>query len=158
MDKEKKRRVSWVDLLLVLVAVGVALGGALVLRTRAGSEAPTVRFEYTLSCTAEGFDGVLPTRGARVTNASGTQTLGRVLEAYTAPTLCPAAQDGSVVFVESPDPRLVVRVQGEGTLRAGEGSRIGDLRVAAGMRGDFRVGDRLLPGAEVTSMRVEGRR
>lgn len=156
MDKEKKYRVSWVDLVLVLAAIGVALGGALALKGR--SNAPTsVTFEYTLSCTPESFDGVLPSRGERVTNASGTQTLGRVLEAYTAPTLCPAVQDGGVVFVESPDPRLVVRVRGEGTLNAGEGSRIGDLRVAAGMRGDFRVGDRLLSDAEVTSMRVEER-
>lgn len=154
MDKEKVRRVSWVDLVLVLLAIGIAVGGALALKGR-GNASAAVTFEYTLSCTPASFDGVLPTRGERVTNASGTQMLGRVLEAYTAPQLCPAVQAGVVVFVETPDPRLVVRVRGEGTLNAGEGSRIGDLRVAAGMRGDFRVGDRLLSGAEVTSMRVE---
>ena len=101
-----------------------------------------------------GWEELIP-RGSSVTSSTGTAQLGRVEGVRVRPAVTPSVRDGRVVMVETPDRvDLYVSVRATATVRAGDGIRVSDLRIAATAKGDFRLGAYLASGARILSVEV----
>ncbi len=145
MDSEasKKQHLSLVDWLILALVLLLLVGGIRAIRRMRGDGGETVRIRYTVRLSAiegdEGFDAVQI--GDAVTSENGTAPLGVVSAIAVRPHLTPSVKSGRVVFVERPGcVDIDLTVTGEGTLRAGDGLRLSDIRIAAGTEGGFRFG------------------
>lgn len=146
--------ITWVDLLL-LAAVLAVIGGSLLplLRGEAllTAEEP-IRYEMRVCGVRRELLGVgaLPKAGDRVTTANGATELGRVLSVETEPHTEAVPGGGIAEREELLDLRVTVAALAK--KREGDGWRTGDVRIAAGMRGDFRVGAYLAERATLLSV------
>lgn len=146
---QKKLRFHAVDwlLLLLLLAASAAVGYFFYSHYR--QALPDEKIEYLLRVSAVqeeliqangGLEAMLPI-GSRVTSANGTAELGTVSRVQAFAHRVPAVSDGTVTFVSLPQYSDVwITVQGNGRVQNGEGIRIQDIRIAAGAKGDFRIG------------------
>lgn len=146
--------ITWVDLLLLAAALAV-IGGSLLplLRGEAllAAEEP-IRYELRLCGVRRELltVGALPKEGDRVTTANGATELGRVLSVETEPHTEAVPGGGIAEREELLDLRVTVAAFAK--KREGDGWRTGDVRIAAGMRGDFRVGAYLAERATLLSV------
>ncbi len=145
MDSEasRKQRLSFVDWLILGAVLLALLGGIWALRRMRGDTGETIRIRYTVRLSAvagdESFDAVQI--GDAVTSENGTAPLGTVTEITVRPHLTPSVKSGQVVFVERPGRvDIDLTVTGDGTQREGDGMRLSDIRIAAGIAGGFRFG------------------
>ena len=95
--------------------------------------------------------GGLPQVGERVRTANGATDLGSVLSVSVEPHL--EAISGVGIAERAGMVDLRVTVIASARKREGDGWRTGDVRIAAGMRGDFRIGAYLSNRAVVLSVR-----
>lgn len=160
-EKQEKLRFNRVDALLALLVLTALAAGGVYLWQRRREARPTVAITYLLrvpdreAALLEGEEGILSqiSSGATVYSQNGTVTLGSVTDRWVEPVSRPAVQDGLPVLVEDTFHRhLCVTVRGQGLQRPGDGLRIGDIRIAAGMRGDFRLGGYLAENAEILAV------
>lgn len=161
MKQEEKRGFVWIDWLIICALL---IGGALVavrVRHSVRSATATQPILYTLAFSAgselawETWEMRIPV-GAAVTTANGTALLGEVVSLEQRPIKTALVRDGRVVFTEMPDRvQLVVTVRANAVAHAGDGLRVGDIRIAADGVGDFRLGGYLTEGSRILSVRRE---
>ncbi|MBQ9131707.1 MAG: DUF4330 family protein [Clostridia bacterium] len=158
---EKSLRISPADVLLALLVLTAVLLGGGYLWKRRGEARPTVTVTYLLRLPSreaellEGERGILSQmpKGAAVCSQNGTASLGTVTDRRVEQVLRPAVRDGEAILLEDPFHRhLYVTVTGQGIRRPGDGLRIRDIRIAAGMRGDFRIGGYLAENADILAV------
>lgn len=155
------RPIDW--LLLAVLAAGILLGVYLI-RQRGQAAEPTVEILYTVRLssvdaaqTENGDFSTLIPSGASVTNETGTVSLGKVTEVRVRPHRTAAVRDGKVVMADVPDRvDLFISVRAWATAKTGDGLRVGDIRIAAGRAGDFRIGSFYAGGAEVVAVQRRG--
>lgn len=99
---------------------------------------------------------VLIPAGASVRNENGTAVLGSVESVCVREQMRATVRDGQIVSVEDPAYRILeVTVWGSGSVKEGDGVRIGDVRIAAGSVGSFRLGGYYAAHASVVSVVLE---
>ena len=163
MIKNKKTDVgqrlspTWVDWLILGVLAIVVVFGWYFFRQRRQEAEADVSIHYLLCVRSLdraylGQDGVIDellTRGDRVTSANGASPLGYVERVWTEPCMEPIVKKGEIIFAENRDfITLYVEVSANAIAQTGQGVRVSDIRIAAGSRGDFRIGSFLAYGAE----------
>jgi len=157
-DRSQKR-VTWVDLLILLAVILLIGGGGLIL-WRGTRAVPAVKVNYILcqkgvSAPDEEWLTAQIQTGGVVFSENGTAHLGRVTGVEVRPTKAPCVKNGEVVYAAVPNKYdLFVTVEAEGSFRAGDGFRVQDIRIAAGESGSFRVSGYFASGAVVVF--VEG--
>ncbi len=161
----KKRKWIWVDWALILALAAVVFFGARWLHLRSRAAAAEERILYTLALSevsdsigsmAGGWELLIPV-GTLVTSENGTAELGRVTALEVTPHKVLALQEGEPVFSAVPEKvDLLISVEGIGRYRTGDGLRISDIRIAAGGRGDFRIGAYRAAGARIIFAKRRG--
>ncbi|MBE6552861.1 MAG: DUF4330 family protein [Ruminococcaceae bacterium] len=149
IQNDKKQRLVWVDWILLLFLAAVGILGAVFWHMRRQSDSPNQPMEYLL-CVEKvdsAFYGLpqdasFPIKpGATVRNENATALMGRVVEVAFVPHRVPSIKNGDVVLTDLTGYYdLYITVEAEATAKAGDGMRVSDIRIAAGGRGDFRVG------------------
>ena len=163
MHNEKQEGLRWnlADTLLVLLVLAALVAVGVYLWQRRGRSLPTVAVTYLLRVPdrevelLEGEEGILAhiPQGAAVYSQNGTARLGTVERVWVEPSMRPSVRDGLPTVTEDPFHRhLCVTVRGNGLQRAGDGLRIRDIRIAAGMRGDFCLGGYFAENAEILAV------
>ena len=152
---KRERRMNWFDWMLVgLVALllGGVFFGVRYAADRADGTAGRVTYIVLISDAEEMELAV----GATLRSQNGTAVLGEVVEIQVQPHRYAAVRDGEIVIAQSPD-RLdyTLTVRAEGREKEGDGVRVGDIRLAAGMRVSLRVDARLVDLAEISYLEWE---
>ncbi len=138
--------IDWVLLLFLLA--GIAFG-VFVWYRRQQTELPTSTVEYLLcieniDSSLYGFpeDALFPiSAGMSVMNDNATFPMGRVVGVLVRPHRVPAVRDGEVMLTELTGYYdLYITVAAEAVISPNDGIRVSDIRIAAGGRGDFRIG------------------
>ena len=160
-NSKSEARFVWADRLILLVLITGSLLLAFLYYNRKQAALPTVEISYTLCLSAVSesfaeangnFTALIPS-GAVVTNDNNTTVLGKVLFVETVPHTVAVAGEDSVLFVEMPTQvDLYITVQASATEREGDGLRVSDIRIAAGDKGNFRVGSFYAVGAQIVSV------
>lgn len=164
-DNTRKNTVArplWIDWLILLsIAALVFLAVNFIFEKRAEA-VPNIALEYVICQTEQkqaladendGWEALMPV-GATVSNENGTAYLGDVSGISIRPSVVPTVQAQSVTFIERRGfVDLYITVRGMATHRAGDGMRIGDIRIAAGTVGDFRIGSYYAARARIVSVR-----
>ena len=150
-SRTKLRLLDWLILLAVLL--GVALF-AMFFRSQASAGEAELTAEYVLLLPPdEKNPQIMP--GTVVKNENGTVTLGKVTEVRILPYREPFLRDRKIVYGEVGDLKAAeVSVMTVVSRRAGQGLRAGEIRIAAGSIGNFRLGNRFISGAKVLSVQV----
>ncbi len=169
LKKRKERRErpapTWVDFLLLVLVTGAVFFGWLYLRSRRRAADPNVAIAYLLCVPGvdttylgtESEASALIPKGGSVRVANGTASLGRVSEVWIERHAEPKIEKGEMILAEDPQRvDLYIEVRGDAVAKRGDGLRISDVRIAAGGRGDFRVGGFMAEAARVISVRKEG--
>ncbi len=161
MSKHEKMRVrfTWADRLLLLGLVALLVSGAWFWGQRKNAAQSNVTIEYTI-CVENANERLqaqspqsLIAEGAVVKSANGTAVLGNVTEINTIPHLEATVRGGTLVFLNLRDRYdLYITVVGMAVQKAGDGTRIQDIRIAAGERGDFHIGGIYAAGAQIVSV------
>ena len=158
-NEYKKNSFSWADGLLILLIGLIILIGVRYLLQRQRQAVPNATITYLLRVTVEEellsegelFSHLVPE--APVLSQNGTARLGKITDRWTSPVLQPTVREAEATLVEDPFRRyLYVKVTGRGIHREGEGLRIRDIRIAAGAKGDFRLGGYLAENAEILAV------
>ena len=158
--REGHLRFSAADWLLLVLAVAILTAGGLFLYQRRKAAMPHVEILYTVQVSgvdlrafeAEKLMDLIP-RGSTVYSENGTAELGRVESREVIPLLEPHATNNGIRWIEVPNrATLTVTVSGTAVEREGDGLRIRDVRIAAGMRGGFRLGGFLGENARILSV------
>lgn len=155
-----KKRLVWIDwLLLLFLTAAILLGARFWMRRRDAAE-PTTQILYTVclyTCDAAlsetgDWSSLIP-YGTTVTNAMGTAELGSVSGVTVRNSRTVAVKKGEVVTVEIPERvDLLITVRASATQKTGDGLRVNDIRIAAGGKGDFRIGELYADGASIISV------
>lgn len=160
MKKENKRSRlragDWILLLLALVGIGL---GAWYFQGKRQEPESVISVTYSIQVPVT-KTAWLPSPDAwqgGVTDESGRRDLGTVVEVVLRPHKTLAVKDGEVVSAEIPDCVVpVITVRAEARLIGGIELRIGELRLAAGMTGDFIIGGFLAKNARILWVEVTG--
>ena len=156
--KEMRLQVTWIDVLLILLALSAAVLGAFYLFSRRRGEAEreficTLRIPAVEKSLLEAHRGNLIPVGSTVRTENGTAALGRVREVREVPHGRAVLREGELVWENDEvlhDLELTVIMRG--LLKGSEGIRIKDIRIAAGGQGSFRIGSYLARCAEILSV------
>lgn len=159
--KEKRMRVTWVDVLLLLLAFSAFVSGVIYLRwSRNTAAEKEIRCLIRVPCVERSLlelhGGELIPRGSAVWTENGTAELGWVREIRVLPHRRAVLREGAVSW-ESDEERvdLELTVVMRGVLREGDGIRVKDLRIVAGGKGNLRIGPYLASGSEILSVGVK---
>lgn len=155
-------RFNWFDwLLLGLILIGIVAGIFIFRFFSKGDAQETGTITYTVIVSSvesdlfsEGEDVILV--GDQVRSQNGTAVLGEVESFRRVPHQIAAVENGKVVFAQ--DPHLedyYVTVRSQATRKTGDGIRVGDIRLAAGMKVTLRIGDFYISSAEMISVEWE---
>lgn len=161
------RRLNWFDWgLLGLLAAGL-VGGFFALRSmsmRTDGEEGTLVYTVVISnledplFSADGETEIFAV-GDPVKTQNGTAILGTVSEIRREVHRSASVAGGKIVFAEVADRfDYYVTVHSDAHRKAGDGIRIGDIRMAAGMTVTLRIGDFYAPSAQVISAEWEADR
>lgn len=154
-EKKADYRFGWVDWLILFVVVCAVFGGVYYWVSRSNREETLQSVTYTLSVLLNErtpWESVIPVNAA-VLNQNGTMELGRVSAVQARPALQAVVFDQKLQFAPIPERiELLVSVQANATWQQGDGFRIGDVRIAAGKTGDFRIGGLFAANASVISV------
>ena len=143
------RRMNWFDWLLVsLVGLAIAAGFLGVRWVVGRAEGESVAVTYTLLLRDWQFSA--PAVGDDVCSQNGTVALGEVVEVQAFPHRFSAIKEGEIVIATAEDRwDYLLTVRAEGSLRAEDGLRVGDVRIAAGMTVGMRIGNLLVTQAKI---------
>lgn len=149
-----RKRLNWVDWAILGALLLGLLGAFFALRIvigRADGANGEVLYTVLISDVDEtlfGADAI--TVGVPVKSANGTVTLGSVTSWRREGHREATVRDGVVTSVTLPDRfDYYVTVIGEGIAKTGDGIRVGDIRIAAGMPVSLRVGGFLAERGEI---------
>ncbi len=151
-DARRRGRLNWLDWLL-LACFLLAIAGGLLLwsawRRGGDGDVGSVRYVVAIS----DCDWMDLAVGSSVRSRNGTAMLGRVTEIRAEPHRMLAVKDGALEEV-AVDGRydLFLTVEADGIREARDGIRVSDIRIAAGIHTELRVGARLALGAEIVSV------
>ncbi|MBE6589297.1 MAG: DUF4330 family protein [Ruminococcaceae bacterium] len=150
---------DWCILLLIAAVLVGALFWYLFRGRDMGEEREiryTVRvFNVDTSQTDEETLRSLISVGSTVYSENGTAVLGSVETVTFSTRRIAAVRDGSVIFTEDKGHTNVdVTVRAMANAKVGDGLRVHDLRIAAGMSGGFRMGGFCAQNASVISVEV----
>ena len=157
--KEKQKRFGWEDAVALFLAILMFLGALVYYRYSKREPPETVELICVLLISGldvhdwEVYGNHWVQIGEPLYSSNGTVILGYVEEIHPREHLRLVIRDGEPIWEEHPflvDLEISVRMSA--TYREGDGLRAGDLRIAAGGRGDFRFGD-LLSGAQILEVR-----
>ena len=157
--ERERRRFRWADAIALLLAVLLFLGasGFYWYSRRKSAESVELLCVFLISGMElrdwETYGNQWMQEGDPLYSSNGTVILGRLVEISQREHLKLTVREGEPVWVAHPfltDLEIVVRISV--AYRAGDGLRAGDLRIAAGGRGDFRFGG-LLAGAQILEVR-----
>ena len=161
---EKKDRLNirfqWIDWVLLFLMVVAVISGGLYVWNRRSAAIPNEEIRYTLCISgaenrflgADGWEIQFPI-GSRVTTANAAATLGRVIDVDTRPTLVATVSKGKIIWIESDiSDDVFLTVDAKAKIREGDGIRVSDIRIAAGEKGDYRIGTVYVSGATVISV------
>lgn len=159
-SEENARRFGWVDWVILLLVGGVVFLGVYYWRISRIPAGQMHRITYTLcvsdldeALVAEALERVIPPNSV-VMNQNGTAELGQVSSVRTRSVLQAVVENQRVEFISVPHRiELLITVEASAAQQAGDGFRVGDIRIAAGKRGDFRIGG--LFAANASIIRVE---
>lgn len=140
-----RKRLNWVDwAILGTLFLGLMVAFFALRTVIGGSDGADGEVFYTVLIsnvdeTLFGAEAI--TVGVPVRSANGTVTLGSVTSWRREGHREATVKDGIVTSVTHPDRfDYYVTVSGEGVAKTGEGIRVGDIRIAAGMPVSLRVG------------------
>ncbi len=152
------RRLDWLAVLLAVAVLISALGYYLYSK-RESKESFEVTCVFLISSVErqawERYGNSWIQEGAPLRSENGTVILGYVDAVAEYPHMRATVRDGNPAWEAHPDlmdAEITVRMTV--TYREGDGLRAGDLRIAAGSRGNFRFGN-YLTQAELISVREE---
>lgn len=147
--KKHRRGLIWVDWALLLLVFAIIGVGVWYWNEHRRAAEPTVEIEYVLRISgvneqfaAEngGWERLIPS-GSEVTTANATATLGRVVAVTRHDHREASLRGREIVFVACDGVcDLEITVVGVGVAHKGDGIRVHDIRIAAGSKGDFRIG------------------
>ncbi len=151
---EKRRRgvLNWLDWIILACLVAAIASGVLIwrsLRQGGAEEDGTVRYLIVLSdCEWDTLEV-----GSVVRSQNGTAALGRVTEVRVEPHRMLVVRDDALVEAEISDRYDLFLVVESGARRgAADGIRVSDIRIAAGVRAQLRIGERLVSEAEIVEV------
>ncbi len=151
-DNKKMSALDWGILALIVLLLGVA---AVWYFQRGSGAGETREIRYTVRVSGVDVEGAesefLPIgRGDTVRSENGTLELGYIESVAVRQSRTAAISKGEIVFSEVPGRVDVdVSVRGTALYLEGDGLRVSDVRIAAGVKGDFRLGGYYAKGATV---------
>ena len=160
MDVKRRFVFSWLDWMILVIVVLIGAGVGLFLYQGRTDVPEPLTMTYVLAVTLPQdatASGAAPFAvGARVSNERGSQSMGIVVAVHGRPVLQPSVRDGTLVFIERDDRReWLVSVRAATEMDRDGMLRVGDVRIAAGLSGDFRIGDRMASGARIVWVKTE---
>ena len=154
-EKKEGYRFGWVDWLILLIVACAVFLGVYYWISRSNREEDIQAVTYTLCVPLDGsidWERSIP-ENAAVMDQKGTMELGRVVSVGARPALQAVVSDQALRFVSIPDRiELLVSVRANAAWQRGDGFRVGDIRIAAGKTGDFRIGGLFAANASVISL------
>lgn len=159
--KEKGSTLSFVDWFLISLVVVLILVGVQYFQRRQRAAVPNIPLTYTLLVSGVDREGSQPLfdtpTGALVYSENGTALLGSVLSCTSEEHRTAVVRDGEVAILPVPERYDVyLEVAADAILREGDGLRVGDIRIAAGLEGCFRIGQYFVKSARILAVRTEG--
>ena len=157
--RRKQKGIQWADAIALSLAMLLFLGALGYYWYSKREPAEQVELQCALLISGlertdwETYGDQWMKEGDHLYSSNGTVMLGRLERVEAREHFRIAVRDGEAVWEAHPfltDVEVTVRISA--THRAGDGLRTGDLRIAAGGRGDFRFGG-LLAGAEILEVR-----
>lgn len=160
--KQKEGRFCWLDWVIVILLVAGVLGGFFAVRYLfAQTDGADGEILYTVRIAA-----IDPARypskeslfevGSSVRSQNGTLYLGEVQSVRWQVNRSAYAEDGEIHIAESPDLYdCYVTVKSAASKREGDGIRVSDVRVAAGMTLTLRIGDTYAENVQVIDLEWE---
>ena len=164
---ERRFHWNWLDTLLCIMLALAVLGGVIAFRYwrgRVDGEEGVITYTILLSgVEAElmgGRGGEMPFAiGSGVKTQNGTAEMGGIIELSRTPHRTFAVSNGQEVWVdETGKYDYYVTVQAAAKRSAGDGIRVGDIRIGAGMHLSLRLGSFFAKDAQVISVRWERER
>ena len=162
--RERYHRMSWIDWLILPALLLLIFVGWKYWLSRRSASIPNLDMTYTvlvsgvddrIALTNGGWKDLIPV-GARITSENGTAELGRVTALEIKPHMVATVSDGRIEFIPSLGfSDLEITVRAKATRRNGDGLRVQDIRIAAGVSGDFRVGGFLASHACIVHVSLE---
>ncbi len=160
-DQKRGHRFNWFDRLLFLLIAGALVGAFFTVRylqRRSAGEEGRLTYTVLLSdidpARSDAAGRAAPiAAGDTVRSQNGTVTLGRVTAVQRIPHRAASAQNGTLVFSEVSD-RVDYRitVSADASRKAGDGIRVGDIRISAGGAMTLCIGDFFAPNIQVLSV------
>ena len=157
--ENKKFRFTWADRFLLIGLVVVLVGGIWFWQQRKQAVHPNLTVRYIV-CVKNANKRLQMEElanainvGATVKNANGTAVLGNVTDIRAVPHVEPTVKEGKLVFLNLQEHYdLYITVVGDAIQKEGDGTRIQDIRIAAGVLGDFHIGAFYAEGAQIVSV------
>ena len=155
------KRWTWMDWMLIGLLVVLLIGGGLLVRfltTRNEGREGVVTYTVLLSDVEEARflddDGELPFAvGSVVKSQNGTAKLGEITEISRRVHRTATVKGGKLVWIDSEGRYdYGITVRSDASHAVGDGIRVGDIRIAAGMRMTLRLGRFLGASAQVISV------
>ncbi len=145
----KLQKIKPVDVILIVLLLIALLFGLLLWHHRQSADTALVPIEYTLCLFARpkllaeqngSWEALIPI-GTPVSNANATAEMGKVISLEIRPHRIMSVREGRVVGVDDPGLcDLYVTIRAYASEKEGDGLRVQDIRVAAGMSGDYHIG------------------
>ena len=144
-NQTEKRGLLWIDWgILIFIALILLVGGGFVLY-RYQTASPDVAVTYILCLeqvrgNEEAVERLVST-GSLVASENGTIPMGEVVSVMAKPSKAPCLRNGEVMIVPLSERfDVYVTVRAVGKEKEGDGIRVGDIRMAAGDYGNYRLG------------------
>lgn len=159
MERREGRKsvfsITWVDVLLLLAVLCVIAGSVFMLLRGREKDQPSLPIRYVICLRGmkpELLADLSVDASTRICTENGTACLGKVLSTSIKPHRRAILSDGIGKIIEDGYADLYVTVGANAKAQEGDGWRICDIRIAAGMEGDFRIGGYLARGAVIISV------
>lgn len=159
---KKVHRFGWVDWLLLFMLCGLVFVGVYYWRIGKNNTHKSITLQYVLCVSVfeeqkeSGDAERLIESDSAVMNQNGTSVLGNVISVQSRPVRTAVVANGAVAFVPVPNKReLLITVRASASQTEGDGFRVGDIRIAVGKQGDFRIGNFFAGGARIVQVEEE---
>ena len=155
VKNQDRKRLSWLDWLLIGLLAVAAVGGFFAVRyVLDQTDGANGECLYTVRVAAvdpmrDRYEELFSV-GSAVRSQNGTLRLGEVTEVRREPHRVSYVQEGEIAFAEQIGIYdYYVTIKSASRKRAGDGIRVSDVRMAAGMTLSLRIGDALVEGVQV---------